>query len=74
MRRGLQRGAVWGRSWQDFEGAMGTLTLTLSEMGSHRGEGHDQSEYFILSYFLRKISLELTSAANPPLFVEEDWP
>ena len=25
-------------------------------------------------FFLRKITLELTSAANPPLFAEEDWP
>ena len=25
-------------------------------------------------FFLRKISPELTSAANPPLFPEEDWP
>ena len=24
--------------------------------------------------FLRKISPELTCAANPPLFAEEDWP
>ena len=24
--------------------------------------------------FLRKISPELTSATNPPLFAEEDWP
>ena len=24
--------------------------------------------------FLRKISSELTSATNPPLFAEEDWP
>ena len=24
--------------------------------------------------FLRKLSPELTSAANPPLFAEEDWP
>ena len=24
--------------------------------------------------FLRNISPELTSAANPPLFAEEDWP
>ena len=29
---------------------------------------------FILLLFLRKISPELTSAANPPLFAEEDWP
>ena len=28
----------------------------------------------ILTFFLRKISPELTSAANPPLFAEEDWP
>ena len=25
-------------------------------------------------FFLRKISSELTSAANPPLLAEEDWP
>ena len=25
-------------------------------------------------FFLRKISPELTSAANPPLYAEEDWP
>ena len=25
-------------------------------------------------FFLRKISPELTSTANPPLFAEEDWP
>ena len=25
-------------------------------------------------FSLRKISPELTSAANPPLFAEEDWP
>ena len=29
---------------------------------------------FFLLFFLRKISPELTSAANPPLFAEEDWP
>ena len=27
-----------------------------------------------LFFFLRKISPELTSTANPPLFAEEDWP
>ena len=26
------------------------------------------------NFFLRKIRPELTSAANPPLFAEEDWP
>ena len=29
---------------------------------------------FLFVCFLRKISPELTSAANPPLFAEEDWP
>ena len=28
---------------------------------------------FVLFFFLRKITPELT-AANPPLFAEEDWP
>ena len=30
--------------------------------------------FFFFLFFLRKISPELTSAANPPLFAEEDWP
>ena len=30
--------------------------------------------HLCLRFFLRKISPELTSAANPPLFAEEDWP
>ena len=29
---------------------------------------------FYYYFFLRKISPELTSATNPPLFAEEDWP
>ena len=29
--------------------------------------------YFLKYFILRKISPELT-AANPPLFAEEDWP
>ena len=28
----------------------------------------------IFFFFFRKISPELTSASNPPLFAEEDWP
>ena len=43
---------------------------------------HGQSSYLFLlvefvnefCVFLRKISSELTSAPNPPLFAEEDWP
>ena len=33
----------------------------------------DSDENLNNSFFLRKISPELT-AANPPLFAEEDWP
>ena len=29
---------------------------------------------FFVFFFLRKISPELISATNPPLFAEEDWP
>ena len=29
---------------------------------------------FSFSFFFLNISRELTSAANPPLFAEEDWP
>ena len=32
------------------------------------------SQFIYLFTFLRKISLELTTAPNPPLFAEEDWP
>ena len=37
-----------------------------------RGTGTDIIFFFF--FFLRKISPELTSAANPPLFAKEDWP
>ena len=30
--------------------------------------------FFVFVFFFRKISPELTSAANPPLFAEEGWP
>ena len=30
--------------------------------------------FFLAFFFLRKIGPELTSAANPPLFPEEEWP
>ena len=30
--------------------------------------------FFFLSFFLRKISPELTSATKPPLYAEEAWP
>ena len=33
----------------------------------------EQPKQFYL-FILRKVSPELTSAANPPLFAEEDWP
>ena len=36
-------------------------------------QGWHNSNSFFCFVFLRKISPELT-AANPPLFAEEDWP
>ena len=36
------------------------------------GRGPINARFFFFS--LRKISPELTSATNPPLFAEEDWP
>ena len=42
-------------------------------MGRRGPQRAKEISYFIL-FFLRKISPELTSAASPPLFAEEDWP
>ena len=33
-----------------------------------------QFSLYVFFIFLRKIGPELTSAANPPLFAEKDWP
>ena len=33
-----------------------------------------KTELLKWAFFLRKISPELTSAPNPPLFAEEGWP
>ena len=30
--------------------------------------------YIFIFFFWRKITFELTSTTNPPLFAEEDWP
>ena len=42
------------------------------------GLGGLELEAFVMfygsSFFLRKISPELTATANPPLVAEEDWP
>ena len=46
------------------------LSVSTQELGA-TGEG---GPLFFFSSFLRKISPELTSAANPPLLAEEDWP
>ena len=43
----------------------------------HSGEimiPNNHTLFKIIFIFLRKISPELTSAADPPLFAEEDWP
>ena len=42
--------------------------------GPKAGDGEQLTLQMILFLFLREISPELTSAANPPLFAEEDWP
>ena len=34
----------------------------------------NRPDYSVLFFFLRKISPALTSAANPPVFAEEDCP
>ena len=48
--------------------------------GVHSNEGKSLSPSFLIclfsvlgGFFLRNISPELTSAASPPLFAEEDW-
>ena len=38
------------------------------------GLGGEKGKINLFFFFLRKISPTLTSAANPPLFAEEDWP
>ena len=40
----------------------------------HRLKTGFADEFLLFVCFLRKISPELTSATNPPLFAEEDWP
>ena len=42
------------------------------ERGKWRGENGELLLFVCL--FFGKISPELTSVANPPLFAEEDWP
>ena len=46
--------------------------MLLEHKASEEASGYFGFILFIV--FLRKISPELTSAANPPLFAEEDWP
>ncbi|XP_070369794.1 TOMM20-like protein 1 isoform X1 [Equus asinus] len=38
------------------------------------GRWRSKDKHKNTSFVVRKISPELTSAANPPLFAEEDWP
>ena len=45
--------------------------MTQEGLRRHSGEAWLSVKSF---FFLRKISPELTSATNPPLFAEEDWP
>ena len=57
-------------SAQDF---MNTYTTEYLQILSEGGENASISPRFFFILFLRKISLELTTA-NPPLFAEEGWP
>ena len=47
-----------------------TPPLELGEKVGHLESSKSQGQKF---FFLRKISPELTSTANPPLFAKEDW-
>ena len=48
---------------------------SIAVKGSQKwGSGGGYGLRELLLVFLRKISPELTSAANPTLFAEEDWP
>ena len=47
----------------------------MEEKGGKEGkEVGKEKEKKHHGFFLRKINPELTSATNPPLFAEEDWP
>ena len=52
----------------------GQIVSTLVFAGHVLLVSGSQLRHFIIYLFLRKISPELTSAANPPRFAEEDWP
>ena len=55
-----------GHYSQGCEGDLIYLMLSVYLVSTHF--------FFKFFFFLRKISTELTSAANPPLFAEKDWP
>ena len=55
-----------------MDATLSFFLLCLHGCFNHPSEAHGLS-FFLFFFFLRKISPELT-AANPPLFAEEDWP
>ena len=55
--------SAWLVFWELLSDGYYSTCSLLYQVHSH--------EFF---FFLRKISPELTSSANPPLFAEEDWP
>ena len=69
-----------GGSWEGSSHSDGGLLFEAScNLGLPKGLEEvvvlGLSFYVFIYLFLRKISPELTSAANPPpLFAEEDWP
>ena len=56
---------------------MVTMTTRMTKIDVHYTSMSKLPFICLLVYlfiYLRKISPELTSAANPPLFADEDWP
>ena len=48
--------------------------MLASGSGNVNGGRHLRKDVVFFFFLRRRISPELTSTANPPLFAEEDWP
>ena len=75
----LQQRTVSGNSEESPSDGIGTWwedgRREAERVGGHETKGFRiwRRDLFFIFFFLRKINPELT-AANPPLFAEEDWP
>ena len=71
---------VWyPKKQKNFAGALQTCFFLVLFWGGKKNQKDRHTRRNIHSirlifFFLRKISPELTSDANPPLFAKEDWP